>query len=151
MRFTLRPATADDAEFLFALHAATMRDAVNATWGWDEAWQRDYFHAQFLPERIQMIEVSGETVGMLERVDQADECFIANVKILPAFQGSGLGTAVLRSVLASAARRQVPVRLQVLRANPDAQRLYQRLGFAVIDQTDTHVMMLLPVAHARTD
>lgn len=33
------------------------------------------------------------------------------------------------------------VRLRVLKANPRAAALYERLGFAVTGETDTHVLM----------
>ena len=50
-RPVLRPARDADREFLFALHRAAMRDAIERTWGiWDEPWQRAYFEARFDPE-----------------------------------------------------------------------------------------------------
>ena len=36
--------------------------------------------------------------------------------------------------------RGIPVELQVIKVNP-AWRLYERLGFVVIGETETHVLM----------
>jgi ribosomal protein S18 acetylase RimI-like enzyme len=119
-----------------------MRDVVVATWGrWDEAWQRLHFAAHFRPERVTILEVEHRPVGMLEVDDRAEERYVANLKLLPAVQGRGLGTAVLLEVLAAARRRGVPVRLQVLRVNGRARRWYERLGFAVTGETATHVRL----------
>jgi ribosomal-protein-alanine N-acetyltransferase len=61
-----------------------------------------------------------------------DEIHINNVAIRPQFRGQGIGTALLRHVLADArrfgARRAT---LEVRASNEAARRLYQRLGFYV--------------------
>jgi ribosomal-protein-alanine N-acetyltransferase len=61
-----------------------------------------------------------------------DEIHINNVAIRPRFRGQGLGTALMRHVLAEAlrlgARRAT---LEVRASNADALRLYERLGFYV--------------------
>lgn len=148
VHYTLRPATPADAAFLYDLHVAAMREVIAATWGWDEAWQRRHFDEHFAPERIQLIVVDGEPVGMLELEDRPDDVFVANLKLLPKMQGYGLGTAVMRGVLARAAGRGVPVRLQVIRANAGARRLYERLGFVVTGETPPHIRMEHPAEDA---
>ena len=61
-----------------------------------------------------------------------DEIHINNVAVLPQYRGRGLGTALMRHILAEGrrlgARRAT---LEVRRSNEDARRLYERLGFHV--------------------
>jgi ribosomal-protein-alanine N-acetyltransferase len=61
-----------------------------------------------------------------------DEVHINNVAMRPAYRGQGLGTALLRHVLAEGrrlgARRAT---LEVRASNIGARRLYERLGFYV--------------------
>jgi ribosomal-protein-alanine N-acetyltransferase len=61
-----------------------------------------------------------------------DEIHINNVALRPQFRGRGIGTALLRHVLAEArrlgARRAT---LEVRASNEAARRLYERLGFYV--------------------
>jgi len=61
-----------------------------------------------------------------------DEVHINNVAIRPAYRGLGMGTALLRHVLAEGrrlgARRAT---LEVRESNAGARRLYERLGFYV--------------------
>lgn len=54
-------------------------------------------------------------------------------------------------LLAEAAAAAIPVELQVLKVNP-ARSLYERLGFAVFDETETHHLMRAQPggAHAST-
>ena len=61
-----------------------------------------------------------------------DEVHINNVAIRPIYRGMGMGTALLRHVLAEGrrlgARRAT---LEVRASNTGARRLYERLGFYV--------------------
>jgi len=58
-----------------------------------------------------------------------------------------LGAALVRGVTAVADVRGLPVRLQVLKINP-ARRLYERLGFVVTGETETHDLMARPPSGA---
>jgi ribosomal-protein-alanine N-acetyltransferase len=61
-----------------------------------------------------------------------DEIHINNVALRPHYRGRGIGTALLRHVLAEG--RQLGARratLEVRASNEAACRLYQRLGFYV--------------------
>lgn len=150
--YTLRPVAAGDFAFLRDLHAATIRDYVDQTWGWDDAAQAARFREAFDtrmrriadgeadPEAGQIVVVDGQNAGVLEVERRADGLFIANIAIAPPYQGRGLGATLIRAVLAVAAREGVPTRLRVLRVNP-ARHLYERLGFAICGETLTHYLM----------
>jgi ribosomal protein S18 acetylase RimI-like enzyme/8-oxo-dGTP pyrophosphatase MutT (NUDIX family) len=136
--YRMRPATAADYTFLYNLKVACLKAYVAATWGWNEAFQQAHFAAQFDPHQSQIITVDGQDAGQLQVEYRPDVIFLAGLYILPGYQGRGLGTAVIRDLLTEAGRR--PVALQVLKVNP-AGRLYQRLGFRVTGETDTHYQM----------
>jgi GNAT superfamily N-acetyltransferase len=139
--YTLRPAAKADYDFLYRLNELTMRGYVERTWGgWDEALQRAYFRERFEPSQTQIVQAGGRDVGMLSVLDRADEICLNRVQILPDHQGRGLGTSIVRDVLAAANRRGLPVSLRVLKVNP-ARRLYERLGFTVTGETETHDLM----------
>jgi ribosomal protein S18 acetylase RimI-like enzyme len=139
--FELRHASDGDREWLYALHCATMRDVVERTWGWDEAWQRAHFDSRFAPAAISVITVAGRDVGVLSLQARPAELYVAALEVAPEMQGRGLGTAVMRRVLADAASRGLPVTLQVLKANEGARRLYERLGFQVTGEVERHLRM----------
>lgn len=142
VRITYRPAQPADLDFLFDMHRATTRRLVEDTWGqWDEPWQRQRFEQVFKPEELLIIQAEGADVGVLRVQDRAEEIFLAVIEILPAYQKRGIGTQVIRQLLARAERQQKPVALRVLKANVDARRLYQRLGFGVTGETETHYIL----------
>jgi ribosomal protein S18 acetylase RimI-like enzyme len=141
--YRFRPATGEDDAFVYALHRAAMGDVVEATWGpWDEAVQRGFHERSFSPERLQVVMVGGVETGVVDAGFEAPTVFyIGRIEILPRFQGVGLGSRILRDLLAAArGRGAAAAELHVLKANR-ARALYERLGFAVIADEDPKLRM----------
>ena len=143
MKIRLRPATESDYEYLWWLHGATMRTYVEAIWGWDEAVQRQYFEERFDPARLQIVESAGQTVGYISVERQREFIFLSAITMAPQTQRQGIGTRLIRDLQDEAERQRIPLRLRVLQGNP-ARRLYERLGFAVTEETETHITMSWP-------
>lgn len=146
MNLTYRLAAPADFDFLFGLHKAAMQKLVEATFGsWDEPWQLAYFRRHFDPlvqrAELRVIQLDGQDVGLLHVQERAEELFIASLEILPERQGQGIGSAVVREVLRAAATQAKPVALQVLKANIAARSLYQRLGFGITGENETHYIL----------
>lgn len=137
---TLRKARDEDREFLWALHTAAMRSHVERIWGWDEADQRERFLAGFDPTGRQIIELDGAPIGVWHVERHPDRVFLSGVEIMPAHQGRGIGSGLVRALQREAEDEGLPVELQVLLGNP-AVRLYARLGFRETERTETHVRM----------
>lgn len=141
MEHCLRPVLESDRSFLYALHCATMREVIDRTWGWDEAWQRNDFETRFKRCSVSIIEADGRTAGGLWLESRPDSLCIVDLQVLPELQCRGIGTAVVQGVMAQAAARGVPVALVVLQVNPRAQRLYERLGFKVTETGNPFIHM----------
>jgi GNAT superfamily N-acetyltransferase len=60
--------------------------------------------------------------------------YLGVVGVAPAFQGRGLGTALMQPILDRADREGVPATLET--AQPRNLPLYRRLGFEVLDEID---------------
>jgi len=127
----LRPALKQDREFLYALHCSTMRDVIEQTWGWDDAWQRADFQKRLDTYTVSIIEAGSRSVGSLWLERRPDSLYIHDLEIEPASQGRGIGTAVIEMVIEQGAARGLPIVLSVLQANPRVLHLYERLGFRV--------------------
>ncbi len=85
-----------------------------------------------------IVEVAGGPAGRLY-VDRGDEEIrIIDISLLPEFRGRGIGGAIFREILDGAGDRIVV--LHVLRSNP-AIRLYERLGFEVVEDVDPYLQM----------
>lgn len=137
----MRPATSADLDFILRVHAEAMRPHIERTFGtWNGAEQRARLLETTRPETHEIVELDGEPVGCLWVRPHADALELVRLWLLARAQGKGIGTALVRDVLARGARVRLPVRLRVLKVNP-AQRLYRRLGFEAVGETETHVQM----------
>lgn len=141
--FDLRPATDTDYDFLWRVASTTMRGYVEAIWGWDEAWQERRYRGNFDACSWRVIVVDGQDAGGLQAESRPSDgdLFLENVYLLPPFQGRGVGNAVVRSLMADAQAEGVPLTLNVLRSNPDALRLYERLGLRVVGSNEERFFM----------
>jgi ribosomal protein S18 acetylase RimI-like enzyme len=140
MDYSLRQATDSDYDFLYQLKVTCLKEYITATWGWDESYQKEHFARNFNPKNSQIILVANVEVGELSAQDLEDELFLSRILIKPEYQERGLGTALIEDLQKQAEARKVPVTLQVLKVNP-AHRLYQRLGFQIVEESNTHYWM----------
>ena len=137
---SIRTAKQEDLKFLFALHCSTMYDYIEATWGWEEGWQQNYFREHFQPENNQIIVLKGHDIGRVEVEYKKEAVHICNIQILPEYQNKGIGSFIILEIIGQAQRQRRPVTLQVLKVNP-ARQFYERLGFVVAGEDDAHFKM----------
>ncbi len=145
--WSLRGARRDDEAMLFAIHCDAMRDYVEATWGWDEDWQRANFAATYAPERQAVIVRGtgsdggpGRDVGRVSVTRHWRKILLRDIELLAPEHNRGVGSAIVAAVLKLARDSDRYVELRVLCCNP-AQRLYARMGFKVIDDDGARLRM----------
>ena len=142
MKYRLVDASSEDAKWLDGLRRRAYADLFNATWGhWDEARHLRQFSESIAHGDISIIEVEGKRVGMIQTLDQSDAVEIAEIQIDPSHQNRGVGTSVVKGVISNASARGRDVRLRVGLMNQKAIKLYERLGFSSVGQSETHCHM----------
>ncbi|MCA9833224.1 MAG: GNAT family N-acetyltransferase [Thermomicrobiales bacterium] len=139
--YSLRPATSDDHERLRLIHDAGFHDVVDQVWGWDDDYQIQRWANYMAAVVIDVIEVDSEIAGFIDLTKNDDHWYVTNIVIAPEQQRKGIGSAVLRDVIAQAQSAGMPLRLQVMKLNPEAHALYERLGFVVNGEIETHFKM----------
>jgi ribosomal protein S18 acetylase RimI-like enzyme len=138
---TLREKTEQDAEFLYSVYASTREEEL-AQVGWDAGQKEHFLRGQFEAQRqcyesnypgaeFQVILVEGKAAGRLYVDRRANEIRIMDIALLPEFRGQGIGTGLLKSILAEGQRTHRLVSIHVEVFNP-AIRLYERLGFTKV-------------------
>jgi GNAT superfamily N-acetyltransferase len=128
---SLRPADPADCEFAYEVACKSIRPYAEQTFGlWDEARVRQMLDGNIGAGITRIVIAGAEPAGFLCVDEREDHIRLDQLFLLPAHQRSGIGTELIRGVLARARELQMPVRLRVLRVNP-AKRLYERLGFVV--------------------
>jgi ribosomal protein S18 acetylase RimI-like enzyme len=103
--------------------------------------RRDAIRSAYAGGRDEIIMLDGQPAGWLVTAELPEEIRLAEIMVSVEKRGMGVGTAVLRGVLAHGERTGKPVRLTVRLTNPGAERLYQRLGFRRIDADELNATL----------
>jgi ribosomal protein S18 acetylase RimI-like enzyme len=158
-RCTLRPIAADDMELLYQIYASTREEELaQVSWGdgQKEAFLRMQFEAQhryyqenYSNAQFQLILVDGEPAGRLYLDRRAAEIRIVDIALLPPWRNRGIGTALLKGILAEGERAGLPITIHVECFNP-ALRLYERLGFRKVEDRGVYYFMEKPPGRQRT-
>ncbi|MEG0885165.1 acetyltransferase (GNAT) family protein [Janthinobacterium sp. 67] len=143
--YQLRVQRDDDDGFAAALYSSTRDDlrqmpadpAVIAQLIAMQQRMQSHGYRQAYPQAMYLVLQHGDTpIGrlVLERQDQL--LHLVDIAILPAAQGQGAGSAVLRGLQAQAGAQQCRIHLAVNKSNAAARALYQRLGFRPRGEND---------------
>ncbi|MFL7838111.1 MAG: GNAT family N-acetyltransferase [Candidatus Promineifilaceae bacterium] len=141
LRYSLRQATMDDYEFLYNLHVLALRPYVEQLWGWEEVWQQEYFERKFEPQKRKVIQIEGQDAGVLVVQQSNGQTHIDLIELMPQFQGQGVGTIIITDICSQAHERGEVVTLHVLKSNIPARRLYERLGFEIVQVEEYRLKM----------
>ncbi len=137
----LRRCAEDDSAFAFAMRKAAFRVYVDKSGGWDDRKERQRHERNFALYDYRVIRFQGADCGIMT-LDLTSECLKLNqIFIAPEYQGHGIGERCMSLLFGEARRLGLPIRLRVMKVNPRAAALYERLGFAVVDETETHTIM----------
>jgi ribosomal protein S18 acetylase RimI-like enzyme len=150
MNVTLRPATDADLDFLHRLYATTREDELKQV-----AWtavqkaafisqqfhaQHQYWHENYTDTSWDLVLLDGEPVGRLYVARWPDDIRVVDIALMPEHRGGGLGTRLLRDILAEgeASGRKVSIHVEIF--NP-ARSLYERLGFTQAEEKGVYLLM----------
>ena len=150
MAISPRPVHPGDQEFLFQLYATT-REAEFASLGWDRAQLEAFLRMQFSAQQRwyetayasaeQRIVMLGEApIGRIIVHRGPDAVTLVDISLLPEHRGRGIGSGLIRDLIAQCNQANMPLRLQVLKTNPAAQ-LYARLGFVKTGDDGLYLQM----------
>jgi len=130
MQITRRVASLEDVDFLVGLLGEGHRpDAL------------DQVNGRIENSITYVVRVDDQTVGRLRLVRTEQHIEIAGIQVDPKRRGQGVGTAVITQVLGEAGASGRPVELDVSKGNPNAERLYARLGFRRLREDENEYRM----------
>jgi ribosomal protein S18 acetylase RimI-like enzyme len=146
----LRPVTDDDRQFLVDLYHS-VREPELAHVPWDAATRRTFIEHQFSAQdahyrrnypsaTLDVVEVDGEPAGRLYVHRGPSDIRIMDIALAPAFRGRGIGSGLLRALIAEADQSGRKLSIHVEMNNP-ARVLYERLGFRVAGEHGVYLLL----------
>ena len=149
-KITLRPVQDSDNEFLLKVYGSTReQELAHVPWTAEQKQQfvrmqyeaqKSHYAAQHPQASHEIICVEGTDAGRLY-LDRAGEKFhILDITLLPEHRNRGAGSFLMGQIMADAKEAGKPVSIFVETFNPSL-RLFQRLGFAPIQQEGFHLLL----------
>ena len=112
--------------------------------GWIEAQQIQLntktFHNASKLTYFRKIVLNNRTVGFLGYDEKSDRIDSITIHMLEEARNHGVGSAFLNQIIALCGNTGKHASLKVFKTNP-ARRLYERNGFKVYGETDSHYLM----------
>jgi GNAT superfamily N-acetyltransferase len=140
VHYSLRHAKDPDKTWLEELRRAAYEGLFDATWGgWDEGRHQRHFAKSWRRGGIQLIEIDGRPIGMIQLSDLEVCVEVGEIQIAPDHQNNGIGTQLLVDVIDRARQQGRDVILSTGLMNSGAYRLFGRLGFEETERSDTHI------------
>lgn len=148
---TFRPFSPTDEPFIQQLYA-TSREAEMAMVDWSAeqktafltmqcSAQLHHYQLHYHHSTHEIILYNGEPVGRIYINRPPAEIRLMDITLLPAHRNHGIGTHIMQNLLVEADQTHMPVTLHVESINPNAYRLYERLGFQSVSQNGIHIFM----------
>lgn len=143
MEYSFRDCLMSDFEFLFELKKQNFKKYVDIYWSWNDEEQKNRLKAD-LEEHIShkhIILLKNKPIGIyVWHITESGECFINEISLLEEYQNKGIGTKILKKQIKENQNKKIRTILQVFKTNP-AKELYERLGFTVYGESQTHYQM----------
>jgi ribosomal protein S18 acetylase RimI-like enzyme len=140
----LRPVTAEDDQFLLAVYESTRADELaQVEWAegqkemflrWQFDLQRREYDSRFPAAAYNVVMVDQKPAGRIWVGADDDQIRLLDIGLLPEFQNRGVGTELLKRLIAYAAGERKALRHMVFVLNNNAERFYERLGFKQIEE-----------------
>ena len=150
MPITLRDETVEDQLFLLEVYASTRaQEMALVPWSDEQRAafvrsqfeaQHSYYQAQFPDASYQVIMVDGEPAGRVYVLRESEAIRILDITLLPQHRNLGIGTSLIREILAEGDQAGKPVNIWVENFNPSL-KLFERLGFVRVQEDGFNCLM----------
>lgn len=135
VEWRFRDATEEDFEPLLAIRIDVMREHLERVFRYKPSRARRVFREHFAEPGLRTITIGDELVGCVGFRKGAGEIKLDSFYLERRLHGGGLGSRILKVLLAEADAAGLPVRLEVLTGSK-ADRFYLRHGFVKLKEDE---------------
>jgi GNAT superfamily N-acetyltransferase len=144
LSYRIRPANAEDVGFLADVVVEATRAQGRLPNDFDESqwrsrfteWTEEQVRGDVADSATSVVEVDNQRAGRLRITRTADYIELSGIQLIPEIQRHGIGTAIIEDLKAQAAAAGIPLELGVEKDNPEARKLYERLGLVQVSETE---------------
>lgn len=144
-RIQFSPVAGDDFDALAEIRIAAMRESLERVGRFDSARARERLRKSFYPEQTWFILLDGREVGFYTFRPDEDCLLLDHLYVHPTSQSQGVGSYVMRRLIAEAEERRMPICLGALRGSA-SNDFYRRHGFVQTSEDEWDIYYLRPLS-----
>jgi len=134
MDISFKPVSVSDESFVEIVYFETQRWIIETLFGWrGNDIERKKFRESYDADNTEIILAEGIPAGWWTVQRSPNEIHLEAIYLLAPHQGRGIGSKLVRDLMAQAEDARIPIRLSTAKINP-ARKLYARLGFLLTDE-----------------
>ena len=139
----LRKYKGKDYDFVYKVKKDAYKNYVTECWGeWNESEQKKYFNnfINNVKNAAYIIQYDNTDIGFYNgNLLENGNYEIGNICIVQEYQNKGIGSKILKEILEKYSNKDIEI--QYFKQNP-VGKLYERLGFVSIGETEFHYQMI---------
>ncbi len=141
MEYSLRKAVETDVDFLLELRETTMGQYLREV-GMPTGREAYLERVHYAFDQAQIIVINDAPAGLFKAQfnPEINEWYLVQIQLHPDYQSKGIANRLISNLISKADASGSTVGLSVVKTNP-AQRLYSRLGFERVGETDFEYLM----------
>lgn len=147
----LRPATEQDEPFFYRIYKLSRVEEFAVTGisetHFDLVMRMQYsarkgaYESNYPGSSRMMVSADGADAGQIWVSRDDTQYRVIDIAIAGEFQNRGIGTSLMKDLIAEARRTGVPLRCSVATNNPGSLRFHQRLGFRIVSGDEAYYQM----------
>ena len=142
MKITFRNCEYNDCDFILNLKELGMKWYIEKIYGWDIDIQREKTKHEIENHKndMRIIEIDNNDVGVTTFYEENNEYVVGLIIVHPDYRGKGVATNIIKKYIDIAKKNNKNIKIKTYKFNP-AKKLYERLGFKIYNEDDTHVYL----------
>ena len=119
-----------------------MKWYIEKIYGWDTDIQREKTKHEIENHKndMRIIEIDNNDVGVTTFYEENNEYVVGLIIVHPDYRGKGVATNIIKKYIDIAKKNNKNIKIKTYKLNP-AKKLYERLGFKIYNEDDTHVYL----------
>lgn len=142
MKITFRNCEYNDCDFILNLKELGMKWYIEKIYGWDTDIQREKTKHEIENHKndMRIIKIDNNDIGVTTFYEENNEYVVGLIIVHPDYRGKGVATNIIKKYIDIAKKNNKNIKIKTYKFNP-AKKLYERLGFKIYNEDDTHVYL----------
>ena len=141
-KLSFRNVLFNDCEYILKLKELCLKWYIEIIYGWDNNIQREKtkYKIEKHKDDMRIIILNNNDVGITTFYEENGEYVVGLIMVHPDCQGLGIGSKIIKEYISIAKKEKKRIIIKTYKLNP-AKMLYERLGFKIYNEDDTHVYL----------